>query len=305
MYATVFFDAIRTSLFGGRMNQGQVDGINRILRRWHARKLGDDPGTPDPSTATRQLAYVLATAYHETAHTMQPISERGRRSYFDKYEPGTRIGRRLGNSEPGDGYRFRGRGLVQITGRANYARLGRRLGHGLVDSPDLALEPEIAVDILITGMLEGLFTGKKLADYIDGDHCDYRNARRIVNGTDRAGLIASYAERFETALADAHQLSSAVQTPPQPDGPGTIADHAPGRAADPWLDMAPLSAVRNRTMGNLLYPIIAGQIRHLLTGLGGALVANGWLTQDQSGAITGGLIAAFGAAWSMWQKSRG
>ena len=185
-----FYDAVRSSLFANRLSAGQVSGMNVILDEWQV----------SGSDIDRQLAYVLATTKHETANTMQPIHERGARSYFDKYEPGTPIGKRLGNTVKGDGFRYRGRGFVQITGRANYERMGKRLGVDLVGNPELALKPHVAVRTLIVGMIEGLFTGKALSDYIGATRLDYVNARRIVNSTDRAALIAGYAREFDAAL---------------------------------------------------------------------------------------------------------
>jgi putative chitinase len=150
----------------------------------------------------RQRAYVMATVKHETADTWEPIYERGARTYFNKYEPGTHIGVRLGNVKPGDGYRYRGRGYVQITGRHNYARLSAVLNVDLVETPDLALDEGIAYMILSLGMSRGLFTGKALNHYIiPGEPPDYLNARRIINGLDRAAMIASYAQSFERLIA--------------------------------------------------------------------------------------------------------
>ncbi len=148
-----------------------------------------------------QRAYLLATAYHETAFTMQPIIEFGGVKYFDKYDTG-RLAEALGNTPQadGDGYFFRGRGYVQITGRTNYENAGRKLKVDLVNKPDLALDARIAADILIKGSVEGWFTGKKLNDYITSTKKDYRNARRIINGVDKADAIAKYAEVFEQAL---------------------------------------------------------------------------------------------------------
>lgn len=188
--SAAFFDHVRDAPFGGRLSQPQVDGLNTLAAAWI--KYGDGD--------LHKLAYVLATAFHETAETMQPIYERGSRSYFDRYEPGTAAGRALGNTYPGDGYLFRGRGFVQLTGRANYAKAGLALKEPLTRSPDLALGPDLAARIAVLGMMQGWFTGKKLGDYIRPGSVDYVNARRVINGTDRASTIALYAANFERAL---------------------------------------------------------------------------------------------------------
>jgi hypothetical protein len=169
-----------------------------------------------------QAAYVLGTCFHESAHTMKPIYERGGRSYFDKYEPGTGIGRMLGNTQSGDGYLFRGRGYVQLTGRANYARAGAKIGVDLIRFPDLALVPANAAQIMALGMVSGWFTGRKLADYITLSSSDFVNARRIINGTDRADLIAGYAKEYDALLTqDGYGVSAPSATPPAPSPPVT------------------------------------------------------------------------------------
>jgi len=189
-----FWKAAR-KLFGGSLTQAQVNGIETILAASEGLPIG-------------HRAYLLATAKHETADTMQPITEYGGRKYFDKYDTG-KLAKALGNTpgKDGDGYRYRGRGYVQITGRANYAKAGGKLGVDLIGNPDAALNPDIAARILVRGCIEGWFTGKKLDDYLPDD---FRNARRVVNGTDRADLIASYAIEFGKALTTepAHKLSA-------------------------------------------------------------------------------------------------
>lgn len=182
----LFFNSIRESLFDGRLTAEQVEGCEAILAE------DDRRGGLD----LHWLAYMLATAYHETARTMQPITEIGGKAYFRKYD-----GRRdLGNTIAGDGYLFRGRGYVQLTGRTNYRNAGLKIGVDLVKEPELALKPAIAARIMFDGMVEGWFTGKSLSDYITPAKCDYRSARRIINGTDRAQMIAGYAAKFEAAL---------------------------------------------------------------------------------------------------------
>lgn len=205
------FDVVRP-MFGGSLSQTQVDGINTILSAF---KLHGDG-------SRMSLAYLLATTKHETADTMQPIHERGAKAYFAKYEPGTSIGKNLGNTLKGDGYRFRGRGYVQITGRANYAKAGKKLGRDLIAKPDDALLPDVAAFILIRGCIEGWFTGKKLSDYTN-----FYNMRRVVNGTDKSPLIASYAGIFEEALQRASVAKPAPAPPPKP---AVAAPVAPARA---------------------------------------------------------------------------
>lgn len=145
-------------------------------------------------------AYALATVRHECAGTWRPILELGNAAHFARYEGG--LAHALGNTEPGDGYRFRGRGFVQITGRVNYRRLGGRLDLDLESNPDQALDPVIAYRILSLGMSEGLFTGAPLDRYLTPGSTDYVNARRVINGLDCAERVAGYAREFERILSE-------------------------------------------------------------------------------------------------------
>lgn len=174
-----FFGRARANPFGGSMRQGQVDGCNAILDAWESRPdLGD----------RRWLAYMLATAKWETAHTMQPIEEYGRGR-----------GRPYGVSVNGQVYY--GRGYVQLTWATNYARMAALTGADLVGHPGLALEPRLAALIMIEGMKGGLFTGVGLPRYFGAAADDAVNARRIINGTDRAEEIAAIHAGFVAAFA--------------------------------------------------------------------------------------------------------
>ncbi|MBD1806295.1 S8 family serine peptidase [Microcoleus sp. FACHB-SPT15] len=160
-------------------------------------------------TEPAQIAYILATAQHES-HLGQWMEEL---ASGEAYEGRTD----LGNTQPGDGVRYKGRGYVQITGRSNYTNWSRRLGIDLVNQPELASDPEIAAQILVEGMRDGTFTGVGLSDYISGSNIDFYNARRIVNGTDRASEIAQMAERYYNVLnstSDSDTGSSPDQLPP-------------------------------------------------------------------------------------------
>jgi putative chitinase len=190
---TTFFNGYRDVY--GKLSQGQLSGLDNLLGYV---ELDAD------LTDVRWAAYMLATVKHECADTFQPITERGAKSYFDKYETGTALGKRLGNTAAGDGYLFRGRGYVQITGRANYERMSKGLAlsgdEDLVLHPESALHPDVAYRIMSYGMRMGRFSGKKLGDYIAGNQCDYKNARRIINGVDQAEKIKDYAVNLEAVL---------------------------------------------------------------------------------------------------------
>lgn len=195
MDRAAFFAEVRKGILGPTLSPDEVSGCEAIMDAM--------AGLP-----RSWCAYALGTAYHETAHTMQPISEFGGPAYFTRmYDiTGQRptLARKMGNTEPGDGPKYRGRGYVQLTWKVNYAKAGAKLGVDLVAHPEMAMRPDIAAKIMRDGMVEGWFTGKALKDYLQGSFAtlvQYQGARRIINGTDKAALIAGYAMQFESALA--------------------------------------------------------------------------------------------------------
>ena len=179
MNRKAFYDHIRKVMFSGIMSGKQVEGIEAILNEWEKRGLTDK----------RWLAYMLATTFHETARTMQPIEEYGRGK-----------GRKYGIPDINTGKTYYGRGFVQLTWLSNYQTFERLLKQPLTTQPELALDLKISTEILFTGMEKGLFTGKRLSDYFNADKEDWIHARRIINGMDCAETIASYANKFYTAL---------------------------------------------------------------------------------------------------------
>lgn len=192
------FDIIRNSL--GRLNQSQVDEINFIV----------DAMDKDKSISYPQGAYILATAWWETANTMLPISEFGKgknRTYGTWYRNSKDQLYSFKDSSKRSVYLFDefqylyyGRGYVQLTWFNNFEKASKELNHDFLHNPDDVMKKEYAIQILLTGMKEGWFTGRKLADYIYQSKKDYVNARRIINGSDKAQKIADIANIFECAL---------------------------------------------------------------------------------------------------------
>lgn len=182
-----FFDHIRRNLFGRSLDQKQVDGINHL---WTYMLIA--PFTAEVNI--QQISYCFATFQHETASTMQPIKEYGgaRRRYAPWY----------------------GRGYVQLTWETNYRKQQKKLEEmelvqergipwQVHERRELALHPDTSAIISIWGMIDGDFTGRGLSRYINAEKVDYYNARRIVNGVDRAQKIAGMAGEWETAIRQA------------------------------------------------------------------------------------------------------
>lgn len=194
-----FFDSVMIRPFGKALSARQRAGLTFILDAWEASHADKDD---------RWLAYAFGTAFHEVDRTMHPIHEYGGDSYFTKkYDiKGLRpaLAKKMGNTQPGDGPKFHGRGYVQLTWQVNYARMQAAFGVDLTSSraaADRVLEPGLAAKIMFKGMEDGDFTGKAFRHYFNATSEDWVNARRIINGLDKANTIAGYAKDFYRAIS--------------------------------------------------------------------------------------------------------
>lgn len=225
-----FFDAVRKKPFGGSLTSGQVEGMEAII------------STAPKSMPVEFLAYELATTYHEVNGTMMPIrenlnyssAERIRSVWPSRFptvasaQPYVNnpqklaekvYGNRLGNDNALEGWIFRGRSFVQITGEDNYERAEQRLGVELTDDPDVVLDPKISAQILHFGMTEGWFTGKKLSDYFGNGKEDPVGARKIINPDSNGSKIAAYYRDFLAALKAAKLDGEPIPSAPAPSLP--------------------------------------------------------------------------------------
>lgn len=173
MNQTLLFNSLRQ--INGELSQWQVDSVNAILQECANHAVTD----------AHQIAYILATCYHESR--LKPISEIG----AGKGHP-------YGIPDPITHQTYYGRGFVQLTWKGNYQEFGNLLKIDLVNHPELALQTNYAAQILVIGMKGGLFTGVGLNKYF-GVTQDPINARKIINGLDCASLIAGYYQHILAA----------------------------------------------------------------------------------------------------------
>lgn len=202
MNKTVFYDYLRANLFKGTLSPAQFQGIETILTKWNELQ----PGKPD-----YLIAYILGTVFHETGRTMQPVRET-----FAKTDRQARRNvrrRKYGKPEGPYGQVYYGRGYVQLTWYYNYVNSSKEVGVDLAKYPDKAMDPAIASIILINGMMDGRFNGKRkgLEYYLTDDKKDYRNARRTVNITDHWATIKDAAETFLQAFVEARMAPVPVK----------------------------------------------------------------------------------------------
>ncbi|MDX6806590.1 glycoside hydrolase family 19 protein [Terrihabitans rhizophilus] len=191
-----FFAYARRAPFGNRLSRQQVEGLDALLDEWDSGRYGRD---------ARHFSNVCAQVFHETGGRMSPVREGFAAS--DAEARRVVAQRRYGKRDAGTGHVYYGRGAIQLTWAENYRRLGKALELRLYEQPDLALDLRTSALIALKGMAEGLFTGKKLADFFNDAEDDPVGARAIVNGRDKAALVASYHAQFLGAVTAA-DLSS-------------------------------------------------------------------------------------------------
>lgn len=232
-----FFTHIRKgNTFGRKLSADQVSGMEAIL----------DAGQGYPLS---HLAYALGTARGEVGLRMQPREEnlnysasripqvfgahrrqgvsasklaRNPELLANTVYGGPWGAENLGNTQDGDGWSFRGRGLPMVTGRANYEKLAAITGLDLVGNPDLMLRKDIAARAsLLEAMDSGIYTGKRFGSYLPEDRpaslSQFKAARRIINGQFHADKIAAFALDFQAALIVAAYNDKGVDaasTPP-------------------------------------------------------------------------------------------
>lgn len=269
-----FFDNYRKAF--GTLDQEQVDGLEFLLGA-----IESDPEWQ----SIQQISYVLATVYHETDRTFQPIEEYRSRA-------GTKA--RINQDRYWEPYR--GRGYVQLTWQRNYEKFG------IADNPKKALEPRTAYRILSEGMREGVFTGKKLSDYINGEEVDYVHARMVVNGLDKANQIAGIAEKFEHILKTASVAATVTKAeePKEPEVPEQkpeppAAPQAPKPEVTPVAAPATSITTKIAAAASAAAPVVAA------TGLkiGGVEFHTGGLIAIATVIIVGMVLAAY-----LWNQSQ-
>lgn len=235
----------------------------------------------------KQAAYVLATIDHETAHTFQPIMERRERASSPRRKNQDRYW--LTN--------YQGRGFVQITWDYNYEKFG------IADTPDKALEPETAYEIVSRGMRDGMFTGKRLDTYINEKTVDRRNARKVINGLDKADQIAANARKFEAVLENAAEDDPVVEKPTDEDKGVTIGTQPEGETAGtpPPAPAAEVKASESSWKTKLGSLSIPGGVGVVITAIGSfakGLPPYAWF------AFAAVLIAAMVVGYLVWKTGK-
>lgn len=207
MNKQVFFDYVRNVPFGGRLTQSQIDGLEKGLYWLDKLEVTDN----------RHKAYVLSTGFWETGQTMQPVREahgKTDKQSIDRLEAAWKAGKLGSVKTPYWRDGWFGRGIVQLTWKDNYRKMSPYVGVDLVANPSAMLTPDVSWKATIIGMQKGLFSkGNTLDKYFNENTDDPVGARRIVNGVDKAKVIALLYKNFLDALEAADKAVDKKQEP--------------------------------------------------------------------------------------------
>lgn len=226
LHLPTFYEYARRAPFGGRLSQTQVDGLERLLAACEADGVTDD----------RQIAYVLASVFHETGARMQPVRETFATSDAQavrRLDAAMAAGRLRQVSRPYWRAGWFGRGDIQVTHERNYRKIWAALGLPLDTPADRMLEPGISARTAIIGMRDGLFTGHALDRYFNDQKDDPEGARKIVNGTDKASLIAGYHRAFLDSIKAARARAASEARRPVPPAPAPVVPDGADLKKDP------------------------------------------------------------------------
>lgn len=276
-----FFEYVRNAPFGGKLTQQQVDGMNDMLDyiEHNATYSEDD----------RKVAWTFANTFWETGARMVPVREtfaNSTRQAIARLDAAWKAGRLPQVRTPYWREGWFGRGRTQTTHEANYRKVERFSGRPVHSNPDLLLKSEIDVIPSIGGLYHGLFTGKRLGDYFNSTDNDPVNARRVVNGTDKAKHIAeNLYTPFLAAVKAAREEVEAV-LPDVPEEPDVL----PPRRPEGIADGKP--AVKSQTLWAALSTAVAG---------GGASVL---AAIDNPYALGFGVVCVLAAAWIIRERLR-
>ena len=211
-----FFDSLRGNIYKDGFTQTTIDTLTAIYMEGIKRGM-----------SIAQIAYCMATPYHEVGPKLDPRThELGFTAHSYGQRPGACADGTFSNIPPFNSLFYYGRGLPQLTWLNNYQKMAKRKGKPYDTQPEMLFDLDDSVWVLMEGMQYGIFTGHKLSDYITIGKIDWINARRIVNGTDKAELIAGYAQAFDRAL-----MTISLPNPapvPQPVAPPPVVQAKPG-----------------------------------------------------------------------------